>query len=157
MANCNEQYSRKFNIKVTNFSEENDENLNENFVKMVKDELKLEINNNDIIAIHRLKTRRQGVPPLIVKMKNSDIKTQVMRRKKQLKGKTRMYDDITVKNRDLIQQLKQHDDIETAYYYNCYIYGVTKDGTQIPFDICDDIDSKIDYELNRNSHNSNDR
>ena len=53
MANYNEQYSRKFNIKMTNFPEDNDNNIKDNFVKMLKDDLKVEINNNDIIAIHR--------------------------------------------------------------------------------------------------------
>ena len=67
-----------------------------------------------------------------------------------------MYDDITIKNRDLIKELKRHEDIETAYYYNCWVYGVTKDGIQIPFDISDDINSKIEYELTRNPDDRND-
>ena len=147
MANYNEHYSRKFNIKVTNFKG-SDNNLKENFVKMVKEDLKLQIDQRDVIAIHRINSNKGGTRPVIVKMINSDAKTQIMKRRKQTKDNIRLYDDITYKNQDLIKRLKKHKDIATAYYFNCGIYGKTQDGTQIRFDISDDIHSRIEYELN---------
>jgi hypothetical protein len=40
----NEQYSRKYNIRMLNFPERKDENLREDFVKLVNTELKVHIN-----------------------------------------------------------------------------------------------------------------
>ena len=146
MANYNEQYSRKSNIKIMNFKVDKEDNLKENFVKMVKDDLKVNVEKTDVIAIHRLKKIGTGVAPVIVKVINSDIKTKIMRNRKMTKGNVRLYDDITSKNRDLYYRLKDHKDIETAYFFNCYIYGRTTDGLKIRFDIHDDIQSKIDFE-----------
>ncbi|VDI50882.1 Hypothetical predicted protein [Mytilus galloprovincialis] len=76
MANYNEQYSRKFNIKMVNFQTENDENLRESFLKTVKDDLDLKLEKRDIVAIHRLRSYKSGVPPVIVKVVNSEGKKQ---------------------------------------------------------------------------------
>ena len=150
MANYNEQYSRKFNIKVTNFSVDTDTDIKEKFIEMVKDDLKLELDERDVVAIHKLKTKKPvATPPVIVKVLNSDIKTQIMRRRKETKDNVRLYDDITYKNQELIQKLKRHKEISAAYYFNCAVYGKTKDGLQIRFDVSDNIYSKIDNELSR--------
>ena len=75
LENYNEQYSRKFNIKVTNFSVDTDTDIKEKFIEMVKDDLKLELDERDVVAIHKLKTKKPvAIPPVIVKVLNSDIK-----------------------------------------------------------------------------------
>jgi len=81
MANYNEQYSRKFNIKLINYPIQNNENLRKNFVSTVKEELKVNIEERDIIAIHRLPTRTRGPPTVIVKIVNSDIKSNIMKKR----------------------------------------------------------------------------
>ncbi|CAG2238279.1 unnamed protein product [Mytilus edulis] len=137
MANYNEQYSRKFNIKMVNFQTENDENLRESF------------------SIHRLRSYKSGVPPVIVKVVNSEVKTAIMRQKKQMKNHVKLYDDITIKNRDLLKGLRHHKDIDVAYYYNGSVFGKTKDGLQIIFDIFDDISYRIEYERTKDVNNEN--
>ncbi|CAC5356292.1 unnamed protein product [Mytilus coruscus] len=154
MANYNEQYSRKFNIKMVNFQTENDENLREYFLKTVKDDLNLKLEKRDIVAIHRLRSYKPGVPPVIVKVVNSEVKTAIMRKKK-LKNHVKLYDDITIKNRDLLKRLRRHKDIDVAYYYNGSVYGKTKDGLQIIFDIFDDISYRIEYERTKDVNNQN--
>jgi len=81
MANYNDQYSRKFNIKLINYPIQNNENLRKNFVITVKEELKVNIEERDIIAIHRLPTRTRGPPTVIVKIVNSDIKSNIMKKR----------------------------------------------------------------------------
>ncbi|CAC5420932.1 unnamed protein product [Mytilus coruscus] len=129
MANYNEQYSRKFNIKM--------------------------LEKRDIVAIHKLRSYKPGVPPVIVKVVNSEVKTAIMRKKKQLKNHVKLYDDITIKNRDLLKRLRRHKDIDVAYYYNGSVYGKTKDGLQITFDIFDDISYRIEYERTKDVNNQN--
>ena len=146
MANYNEQYSRKHNIKITNFKGETNDNLKNKFIKMVKDDLKVNLNKTDVVAIHKLKSYGNNVPPVIVKVINSDVKTQIMRHRKMTKGRIRLFDDITSKNRDLLYRLKEHPDIEAAYFFNCNIYGRTVDGLKMRFDISDDIQCRINSE-----------
>ncbi|CAG2230463.1 unnamed protein product [Mytilus edulis] len=154
MANYNEQYSRKFNIKMVNFQTENDENLRESFLKTVKDDLNLKLEKRDIVAIHRLRSYKSGVPPVIVKVVNSEVKTAIMRKKKQMKNHVKLYDDITIKNRDLLKGLRHHKDIDVAYYYNGSVFRKTKD-LQIIFDIFDDISYRIEYERTKDVNNEN--
>ena len=86
---------------MTNFKS-NDNKLKDNFVKMVKDDLNVEINKSDVVAIHRLKSNKaSAIRPVIVKMINSDMKTKIMRQRKLTKNIVRLYDDITYKNQDL--------------------------------------------------------
>jgi len=63
-----------------------------------------------------------------------------------MRNNVKMYDDVTTRNRDLLYRLKKHQDIEQAYYYNSFVYGRTKEGLCIRFDICNDIQDRIDFE-----------
>ncbi|CAG2196491.1 unnamed protein product [Mytilus edulis] len=125
------------------------------FLKTVKDDLDLKLEKRDIVAIHRLRSYKSGVPPVIVKVVNSEVKTAIMRKKKQMKNHVKLYDDITIKNRDLLKGLRHHKDIDVAYYYNGSVFGKTKDGLQIIFDIFDDISYRIEYERTKDVNNEN--
>lgn len=54
LANYNEQYSRKHNIRIINFPEKPGENLRKDFIKIVNHDLKVNLEENDIVAIHRI-------------------------------------------------------------------------------------------------------
>jgi hypothetical protein len=63
LGNHNEQYSRKYNIRMLNFPERKDENLREDFVELVNTELKVHISLSDVQAIHRIPGKDRGIRP----------------------------------------------------------------------------------------------
>lgn len=145
MGNYNEQYSRKFNVKVMNYPEKKDENLNEIFVKdIVKGALDVIIDQSDVQAIHRI-PGKQGQPrPIIVKCRNSDVKSKIMREKKKLvRAGFKLVDDVTKQNMALITRLRNCEMLESAWYFNGSVYGKTESETRIRFNLFDDIEKKI--------------
>ena len=52
--NYNEQYSRKKQYQVYNFPWREKQDLRQNFIEMVKSDLKVTLEDRDIVAIHRL-------------------------------------------------------------------------------------------------------
>jgi hypothetical protein len=56
MCNYNEQYSRKFNIKIMNYLKKEGEDLRSDFInKIAKEKLKVTIQPDEIQAIHRIR------------------------------------------------------------------------------------------------------
>ena len=53
-SNYNEQYSRKNNIKVFNFPRKEKQDLRKDFIDLVKHDLSVELEEQDVEAIHRL-------------------------------------------------------------------------------------------------------
>ena len=84
LANYNEQYSRKHNIRMINYPEKKGEILRDDFVNLVKTELKVEIQLSDVQDIHIIPGKDGFQKPVIVKVCNTDVKIQIMRQKKNL-------------------------------------------------------------------------
>ena len=142
-SNFNEQYSRKNNIKVFNFPRKEKQNLRQDFIKTVKDDLKVELEERDVVAIHRIPSKQHGVFPVIVRLFNSDVKRSVMRVRKELRNDVRFSDDVTQANMELIQRLRDTELFESVWYYNCGVYGRTEEGLQLKFGIFDDIRTRL--------------
>ncbi|CAC5380451.1 unnamed protein product [Mytilus coruscus] len=68
LGNYNEQYSRKHNIRMLNYPERPNEVLRDEFVNMVKKELKVDIKPDDVQAIHRIPGKEGHIKPVIVKV-----------------------------------------------------------------------------------------
>ncbi|CAC5360146.1 unnamed protein product [Mytilus coruscus] len=64
-SNYYEQYSRKNNIKVFNFSRREKQNLRQDFINMVKTEMKVTLEERDVVAIHRLPAAHEPSPILL--------------------------------------------------------------------------------------------
>ena len=144
LGNFNEQYSRKNNMRVLNLPEKKDENLRNEFINIVKTDLEINIEQSDVIAIHRLPGKEGLIKPAIVKVRNNEIKKQIMRKKKELKNNVRFHDDITQRNLGLLSRLKQSNKLESAWFYNCSVYGKqTATSNRIKFDLFDNIDLKL--------------
>ena len=148
MSNYNEQYSRKFNIKVMNYPEKPEENLRNEFItKIVKDKLNVTVVPSEIQAIHRIPGKDDGPRPILVKVANSEVKYRIMKEKKNLpkepEGCLKLVDDVTRHNMGLISRLWKHDKVEGAWYYNCSVYAKTKAGKRMKFDIFDDLSKKL--------------
>ncbi|CAC5391214.1 unnamed protein product [Mytilus coruscus] len=107
LGNYNEQYNRKHNIRMLNYPERPNEVLRDEFVNMVKKELKVDIKPDDVQAIHRIPGKEGHIKPVIVKVCNTDLKIKIMRQKRGLKNDIKFHDDITQRNLVLMTRLKK--------------------------------------------------
>lgn len=147
-ANYNEQYSRKFNIKVMQCRESEGENLRDIFAnKIVKEKLGVDITQNEIQAIHRIPGKPGQIKPIIVKLINSDVKSKIMRQKKNLpKGSDciKLVDDVTRHNMGLIARLSETKKFESVWYFNGSVFGKTiSSGKRMKFNLFDDVEERL--------------
>lgn len=154
-ANWNEQYLRKNNIKVHGVKEQAAENTKAVVQKLIKENTNATLNDEDIIAIHRIPGRKGYDRPILVKLKNNSAKSVIMKQRSEIKRKSknayRLSDDVTKLNSDLINKLAKNDQISSAWYFNGHVYGLVG-GVKVIFDIYDDVESKIgDFMFRKNS------
>ena len=147
LANYNEQYSRKHNIRMVNYPEKKGEILRDEFVNLVKTELKVEIQPSDVQAIHRIPGKDGFQKPVIVKVRNTDVKIQIMRQKKNLTKDVKFHDDITQRNLGLVARLKNTEKFENVWFYNCNVYAKPEGKKRIRYDFFDNIDEKLKKKL----------
>jgi seryl-tRNA synthetase len=129
-SNQMEQFSRKLNVKVLGLEEEENESLREKIPKLVKEVTKINLDNRDIVAVHRI-PGRQGQPrPVIVKFWSLDCKLPIIKKRKDFKQSKgiRLVEDVTKMNTKLINKLSRHQEIDSAWYFNGFVHGKTKSG-----------------------------
>lgn len=144
MANFNQQYSQKCNIKILGWREKSKEDLKQEFCAVLKQRVKVDVNPHDILAIHRVPGNRNGGPrPIIVRMISPESKTLIMKHRKQMKEEFLMVDHITQQNAMLIQKLKEHELVHSAWYFNSKVFAIDKNDRRYTFDIFDDINKKL--------------
>ena len=86
MANFNEQYSRKNNIKIMNWEEgDNDKDLRKGLRKKLNEKAKVVVKSEEIVAIHRIPGKAGETCPVLVKFVNSECKVRVMKNRKDLR------------------------------------------------------------------------
>lgn len=134
LANYNEQYSRKHNIRMVNYPEKKGEILRDEFVNLVKTELKVEIQPSDVQAIHRIPGKDGFQKPVIVKVRNTDVKIQIMRQKKNLTKNVKFHDGITQRNLGFMARLKNTEKFENVWFYNCNVYAKPEGKKRIRYD-----------------------
>jgi hypothetical protein len=142
MANFNQQYSQKCNIKIHGWKEQTKENLREKFCSVLKQKVNIEVNPADILAIHRI-PGNGGIRPVIVRMISADAKTNIMKHRKAMKEEFTMMDHITHQNAQLIQKLKDHPSVHSAWYYNSKVFAIDKNNRRRTFDVLDDLNKKL--------------
>ncbi|CAG2206174.1 unnamed protein product [Mytilus edulis] len=123
LANYNEQYSRKHNIRMLNFPEKRGENLRKAFIETLKSDCKVDIEPSDVLAIHRIPGKDGYQKPVIVKVKNTETKIRIMRQKRSLKNEVKLHDDISQRNLGLMARLKNTEKFENVWFYNCNVYA----------------------------------
>ncbi|CAC5364190.1 unnamed protein product [Mytilus coruscus] len=142
-ANYNEQYSRKHNIKVMNFPRHEKQDLRSDFIQKVRRDLNVQLQERDVVAIHRLPSDQPGPNPVIVRHFNSDVKRSIMRVRKDLKDHVQFSDDVTRRNMQLITKLRDMECFESVWYYNCGVFGRTEDGLQLKYRLFDDVRRRL--------------
>jgi uncharacterized coiled-coil protein SlyX len=104
LANFNQQYSQKCNIKITGWTEKTGEDLRKNFCEILRE--KFDVNPNEILAIHRIPGKKGETRPVIVRMVSRESKMKIIRHRKDVRPQFNMMDHITSLNAKLIHQLK---------------------------------------------------
>ncbi|KAK3097918.1 hypothetical protein FSP39_014443 [Pinctada imbricata] len=147
-ANYNEQYSRKNNVKIYGVPEADQEDTEAEVIELLKSEADTVLKHDEIVAAHRIPGKRPDqARPILVKLKNSDVKSRVIRQRatfKQKKIGIRLADDVTSENSKLMERLNEHEMIESSWYYNGSVYGkIHGSGRKLKFKISDDITERI--------------
>ncbi|XP_052782674.1 uncharacterized protein LOC128218940 [Mya arenaria] len=143
-ANYNEQYSRKNNIKIMDIKEDGNETealLSTKVIDILGDQgIKLE--SHQFVAIHRIPGGRGHAKPVLMKLRNNNDTAMVMRKRREMKtAGHRLVDDVTKMNTGLISRLTLHPAIDSAWYFNGAVYGLTGRKERIKFDVYDNIDA----------------
>ena len=145
-SNHNEQYSRKNNIKIMDVKEDQYENIPTLSAKITALFLQqnIDIKPEQIVAMHRIPTKKGQTRPVLIKLRNNDDKSAVMRKRKEMKNAGhRLVDDVTALNTGLMSRLQLHKDIESTWFFNGSVFALTKRQERIKFDLYDNIDTVI--------------
>ena len=146
-SNYNEQYSRKNNVKILNIPEsahETEQTLTEQVCSTLLSKGNVDLDIDDITALHRIPGKAGSPQPVLLKVKNNSVKTSIMKQRKPMKDAGfRLVDDVTKLNTGLIGRLMKHAKIESAWYFNGAVYGKTTEGRRHKFDVYCNIDSVI--------------
>ena len=146
-SNYNEQYSRKNNVKILNIEElttETENTLTETITSTLLSKANIDLDPQDIIALHRIPGKSGATRPVLLKLKNNSVKTAIMKQRQAMKAAGyRLVDDVTKLNTGLIGRLMKHARIDSAWYFNGAVYGKTTEGRRHKFDIYCNINSVI--------------
>jgi exosome complex exonuclease DIS3/RRP44 len=95
-ANENEQYFRKYNLRIVGLNENDGENCVGEIIKLCKGKLNVNVDERDIDRAHRLgpKALSGRSRTVIVKFKSYGAKAEIYRQRKLLKG-TQYYINLT--------------------------------------------------------------
>lgn len=146
LANQNQQYSQKANIKFLNWAEEKNENLRSKLCTILKEAVKMDLDPSDVLAIHRIPGGDgKGPRPVIAKFRNTEVKIAVIKNRSndKLKKCFTMHDHLTYFNAKLLRNLNGDPRIQSAWYYNGKIFALDEQGRRHRFDILDNVSEKL--------------
>lgn len=114
-----EQYSRK-NVRIYGLEENPDENLQEKFIGLAREELGVEIKEEEIEIAHRIgQTRRSQNKPraVIIKFLSNKSKMQLLSKRKLLKGKSiAIMEDMASDLAKRLNKLKDKSSVDKAWF-----------------------------------------
>ena len=115
-SNYNEQYSRENNVKILNIPErasETEQTLTEQVCTILLSKGNVDLDTDNIIAIHRIPGMTGSPQPVLLKLKNNSVKSSIMKQRKTMKeAGFRLVDDVTKLNTGLIGRLLIHPKID---------------------------------------------
>lgn len=140
--NANEQYSRKYNLRIGGIKEEPDEDCYGVVFKFVESQLGVTINDAEIDRVHRV-GKPGGLNPrqLIVKFKGFRAKQEILKNRRKLKGKTGIFinEDLTATNLELLRYARQAENISSAWSNDGKIFVKISDESIHVVCCCEDV------------------
>ena len=86
-ANDNEQFSRRQNVRVMGFVEEDEENCAEKFVNLCREKIGLDMNDDIVDRAHRVGKKEEGTNrAIIIRLKTHKDKLAILHNRKNLRG-----------------------------------------------------------------------
>ena len=130
---------------IAELPDETEKSLTDKVLEILDTKAKVKVDPYKIMALHRI-PGKSGMPkPVLIKLMNNSEKTKIMRRRKEMKqAGYKLVDDVTRSNTKLINKLMLHVKIDSAWYFNGSVFGITTAGKRHKFDILSDIDEVID-------------
>ena len=128
---ANEQYSRRRNVRIFGMREDAGENCVGKVFDLVTAKLGRKLTDHDIEVAHRLPAKVKPWP-IIVQFRNRDIKLDVMKRRRVLKGSGIVVaDDLCSGLLNTFNRLKQHPDCKKAWSWDGQLFAELKTGAVI--------------------------
>ncbi|KAK6169558.1 hypothetical protein SNE40_020591 [Patella caerulea] len=145
MANYNEQYSRKMNIRIFGLPNQQSRELQTTFIETIKKLTEIDVANEEIIAIHSLPKRSPDKPnPVIVKIRNTESKSNIMKHRKLLLEKQlKLADDITKNNLGQMNRARENSHVDKVWYFNGAVYAKAAGKKRVRIDIFDNPSEKV--------------
>ena len=144
-ANNNEQYSRKTCIRIKGYPVAQNpqyEDCSKLSCELFMNKMCIPVEEEDIAGAHRVGKIVDGKQSIIVKFFAPDTKQLVTENRFKLKGTNiRIYDDLTIENCKLLNRLRNHSEIESAWYFYGKIKAKTINGLVFNADIYIDINA----------------
>ena len=159
-SNDNEQYMR-WSIRIHGhpLSDRPKEDCTKEVILILHTKLKLNfITENDIDAAHRIgRSRDEKQPAIIVRFFKRDIISKILATRRDLKKTGYVItEDLTNLNQQLLNRVRFHNNINTAWSWNDSIWCVTKAGHKIKLRLYEDINERI-RNASRQHHQHQDR
>lgn len=133
--NLMEQYSRRNCIRIFGIPESTGENTDQIITKLAEEKLGVDLKLSDIDRSHRIgKPNGKGSRSIIMKFTNYNIKSRVLRARRKLKSSgIGIQEDLTARNKALLQKVKDHLRVSSAWTIDGRIFALTKsaDGVEL--------------------------
>ena len=142
----NDQYARRSHMVVNGLAERPQEDTAVRVTETIKQHLKLEVGRGDIEVSHRLGLpRADGPRPIGVVFRFRDLKWDVMKARKALKGTGIVFsEDLCKEMRDLFNDIKKHPNAESTWAWNGKLFAKDRANNVHVFKYGDDWKARLD-------------
>ena len=131
-----EQYGRRNCLLIHGIPEKSGENTDTQVLEVFNNNLKLDIVHSDLDRSHRLgRQHREKTRSIIVKFATYNIRSQVFRVKKHLKGSgISVTESLTMNRKDLYYKVKSLPSVKSAWTLDGKIVCLMQDGSKKKFE-----------------------
>ena len=161
----NENYMRKYNMKIYGLKENPREDLKRILIWIIYDKLNIHLQEYDIEVIHRMgKPTKDKIRPVICRFHDRGVKYAVMMQRKSLKNTGIAFDeDLSNESIAIMKELKAHEKVKNVWSWNGKIMAIDITGKKHTIwygedwvKFFDKIEIKDPNELSNNSSGASD-
>ncbi|KAK9701450.1 hypothetical protein QE152_g30590 [Popillia japonica] len=116
-----EQYTRRNSLRIYGLPESVNEDTDASVIKFCKEKMNIEVTKEMIDCSHRLGKEENHTKPLLVKFVSKNIKQEIYKNKRKLKGsKLVIKEDLTKKNIQLMKRVRDKVGYQRGSYKEEY-------------------------------------
>ena len=130
-----EQYGRNSSVRIYGYALAEHTDTTKAVIQLFNG-LNINLQPSEIVAAHPLPMRqyqdRPHIPPIIVKFLRNSDKDRVIMARKGLKGRTvSIHDDLTLKNKQLLNRVRNDERVETSWSFKGCVWCLLKTGENL--------------------------